>query len=176
MALDTLFTQPSLESVPVFNTRKPASPPVSPNALPEMRATLTRLHDTIVRLRYEDPKKGTRASALTWVARETEKLGDRCWELGVGLGSLNGAGDVQAIMGFDDPEDPFGGDQVLSLRKALAELTAGDAPYPVPLPPGCALLPQANFDPFEHGRLYNGMLSAPQPVTLQLAMQRNATL
>lgn len=42
------------------------------------------------------------------------------------------------------------------LREDLAELSRAVAPYPVPLPASCVLVPQANFDPFEHGRSYSG--------------------
>ena len=62
--------------------------------------------------------------------------------------------------GWPDPADVFAdGDQIEGLRQGLAELTAEGNPYPVPLPEGCVLLPQANFDPFAHGRLYNGKIS-----------------
>ena len=125
-------------------------------ALADLRSGFLRLCERIITLRCTDPPKGTRAQALAWLGREIEKLADGCWESGRGLGRLNDAGEIMEIMGFDDPGDPFGGAQIQYLRCELTELTREDAPYPVPLPEGCWLLPQANFDPFEHGRLYNG--------------------
>jgi len=63
--------------------------------------------------------------------------------------------------GWDDPGDPFAdGDQIIGLQLALEELSAG--PYPVLLPAGCILLPQANFDVFAAGRLYNGMVKTSE--------------
>ena len=58
------------------------------------------------------------------------------------------------VMGLADTGDLFGGREFQALRLDLAELAAGS--YPVPLPAGCVLVPQANFDPFEHGRNYAG--------------------
>ena len=128
-------------------------------ALADLRSGFLRLCERIITLRCTDPPKGTRAQALAWLGREIEKLADGCWESGRGLGRLNDAGEIMEIMGFDDPGDPFGGAQIQYLRCELTEISREDAPYPVPLPEGCVLLPQANFDPFEHGRLYNGMIS-----------------
>ena len=63
--------------------------------------------------------------------------------------------------GWPDPADVFAeSDQITGLRAGLAELTAEGNPYLVPLPDGCILLPEANFNPFEYGRLYNGMVQA----------------
>ena len=114
----------------------------------DCRAELSRLHDYLIRLRCENPPKGTRQQALAYQASQIEKMAARSVELG---GTENG---------WPDPSDVFAdGDQIEGLRQGLAELSRADAPYPVPLPEGCVLLPQANFDPFAHGRLYNGMIS-----------------
>ncbi len=108
---------------------------------------LDRLHETVVKLRCTDPPKGSRSHALAWLGQAIEKLAARSVQ----------AGGTES--GWYDPDDEFADwDQLAGLRVALAELEAG--PYPIPLPEGCTLLPQANFNPFEHGRLYNGMVSA----------------
>jgi hypothetical protein len=115
--------------------------------LTDLRSELYRLHDYLIRLRCEDPPKGTRKQALSYQAAQIEKLTARCIAFG-------GTAD-----GWTDPGDDFAdSDQIKSLRQALAEVESG--PYPLPLPPGCKLLPEANFDPFEHDRLYNGARSA----------------
>ncbi len=129
-------------------------------ALADLRAGFLRLCERIITLRYQEPPRGIRAQALTWLGREIDKLADGCWESGLGLGRLNDRGKILEIMGFDDPGDPFGGAQIQHLRCELAEISREDAPYPVPLPEDCVLLPQANFDPFAHGRLYNGKIIA----------------
>ncbi len=122
----------------------------------DLRAELERLHGYIIRLRCSDPPKGSRAKAIRYQEQQIERLAARSVAFG-------GTGD-----GWDDPADVFAdGDQLIGLRAALAELTRGDAPYPLPLPPGCTLLPTANFDPFEHGRLYNGMVSGGQATEAQ---------
>ncbi len=121
-------------------------------ALADARAEFTRLFDMIVRLRCEDPKKGTRAAALAYVAAQIGRLGDAVLAAGLGVGEEADGSPA----GFDDPCDPMEEDHLWMLREDLDELTAG--PYPVPLPPGCRLLPKANFDPFEHGRLCNGRM------------------
>ena len=125
-------------------------------ALADLRAGYLRLCDRVITLRCQEPTRGTRSQAQAWLGREIDKLADGCWESGLGLGRLNDRGEILEIMGFDDPGDPFGGAQIQHLRGELAELSRTDAPYPVPLPDGCVLLPQANFDPFAHGRRYNG--------------------
>ena len=127
-------------------------------ALADLRAGYLLLCDRVITLRCTDPPKGTRAGALSWLGREIDKLADGCWASGLGLGRVSSTGEMQEVMGFDDPGDPFGGAQIQHLRHELAELTRDDAPYPVPLPEGGVLLPQANFDPFAHGRGYNGTL------------------
>ena len=112
-----------------------------------LRADMTRLFDYGTRLRCADPPKGTRAQALRYQSQQIEKLAALSVESG-------GTAD-----GWPDPGDPFAyGDQIAGLRVDLGELSRQDAPYPVPLPVGCTLLPQANFDPFEHGRYYSGKL------------------
>lgn len=105
---------------------------------------LARTHEIIIRLRCEDPPKLSRANALAYVAAQVEKMAVRSLVVG-------GTGD-----GWPDPADTFAaGDQLTGLRMEMAELEAGL--YPIPLPAGCVLLPQANFDVFAAGRLYNGM-------------------
>ena len=113
-----------------------------------LRSEFTRLSDYMVRLRCGYPPNGDRAQAFRYLSRQIEAFGKKC--------DIQSKDSQQA--GFDDGDDPWGGEQLLMLRHDLAELTRADAPYPVPLPEGCALLPQANFDPFAHGRLYNGMI------------------
>ena len=108
----------------------------------DIRAELSRLHEYIIRLRCEDPPNGTREKAFAYQAAQIEKLAARSVEIG---GTEDGWPDSDA---FAD------NDQITGLRYALAEVEAG--PYPVPLPPGCVLLPQANFDPFAHGWRYDG--------------------
>ena len=98
-------------------------------------------------LRCSDPTKGTREAALAWLSQQIKKLA---------AASL-AFGGTEA--GWPDGSDVFADmDQITALGHDLAELTRADAPYPVPLPPGCRLLPQANFDPFVHGRYYSGKL------------------
>lgn len=117
-------------------------------ALEALRVELTRLHEYLIRLRCANPPKGSREQALAYQAKQIEKLAARSVDLG-------GTED-----GWPDPADVFAdGDQIKGLREGLAELSREDAPYPVPLPDGCQLLPTANFDPFEFGRLYNGKVS-----------------
>lgn len=115
----------------------------------DSRTELARLHDYIIRLRCENPAKRTRDQAFAYLQARIKLL--------AGLSVLAyGTED-----GWPDPADAFADmDQITGLRHAFDELTRPDAPYPVPLPPGCVLLPEANFDPFEHGRLYNGRMTA----------------
>ncbi len=144
MALDMLFVDPMRS--PVSQTGLPA-PEIA--ALQELQDTLTRLHERVIRLRCENPPKVTRAQAFVYLEAQTNKLAARSVE----------AGGTES--GWPDPGDVFaGGDQVDGLREAVEELTRPDAPYPLALPPGCWLLPSANFDVFAAGRLYNGKLSA----------------
>ena len=110
--------------------------------LPAIRSRVERLFGLMVRARCESPKKATRESVRAYIQQEIQKLEKQ----------LDGCG------GYLDPLDPWSGDTLQMLQADLAELTRPDAPYPVPLPPGCQLLPQANFDPFEHGRYYSGKL------------------
>jgi hypothetical protein len=118
----------------------------------ECRAKTSRLHEYLIRLRVADPPKGCRAQAFAYQERQIDKLAARSVDVG-------GTKD-----GWPDPADVFAaGDQIKALREGLAELTRADAPYPLPLPDGCHLLPQANFDPFEFGRLYNGKVSRQNP-------------
>ena len=113
----------------------------------DCRSELTRMHDYNVRLRCEDPPRGPREKAFAYLAARIEKLAG----LSVSIGGTKS--------GWPDPADAFADmDQIEGLRHDLAELTRADAPYPVSLPSGCQLLPQANFDPFEHGRYYSGKL------------------
>ncbi len=139
------------QAVPVTNTRQESKQESLREkrekvSLLEMNAELERLHGYIIRLRCEDPPRGSRDQALTYQQKQMERLA----ALSIAAGGTED--------GWPDPADPFAdGDQLTGLRAALAELEAG--PYPVPLPEGCTLLPQANFDPFEHARLYNGMVS-----------------
>ena len=110
--------------------------------LPALRSRVERLFGLMVRARCESPKKGTWENVCAYIQQEIQKLEKQ----------LDGCG------GYLDPLDPWSGDTLLMLQADWAELTREDAPYPVPLPPGCQLLPQANFDPFEHGRYYSGKL------------------
>ena len=113
----------------------------------DCRSELTRLHEYIVRLRCEDPPRGSREKAFAYQGAQIEKLAG----LSVSIGGTKS--------GWPAPADVFADmDQIEGLRQALTELTRADAPYPVPLPPGCRLLPQANSDPFAHGRYYSGKL------------------
>ena len=112
-----------------------------------LRAVLVKLNNRCVNLRCSDPPKTTREAALAWLSQQIKKLA---------AASLAFGGTEE---GWSDEADAFADmDQITALRHDLAELTRADAPYPVPLPPGCQLLPQANFDPFEHGRYYSGKL------------------
>ena len=100
----------------------------------------------VTQLRCETPPAG-RSTSLAWLSRQIKKLAAESLALG------------GTAEGWPDPSDVFADmDQITALRHDLAELTRADAPYPVPLPPGCQLLPQANFDPFAHGRYYSGKL------------------
>jgi len=111
----------------------------------DCRADLIKLHGHLIRLRCEDPPKGTRAQALIWLSNQIEKLAARSISIG---GTAHG---------WPDPTDELAnGHQIMTLWEALDEIEAG--PYPVPLPAGCQLLPAANFDPFAVGRLYNGAI------------------
>jgi len=113
-----------------------------------LRAVLGKLNNRCVNLRCSDPTKDTREAALAWLSRQIKKLAAESLALG------------GTAEGWSDPSDVFADmDQITALRHDLAELTRADAPYPVPLPPGCQLLPQANFDPFAHGRYYSGKLT-----------------
>ena len=124
------------------------------NETAALNSLLTRTYETIIRLRCEDPPKTSRAAALTYVDAQVKKMVAR---------SLAAGGTAE---GWPDPSDVFAdGDQIVGLRLALEELSAGA--YPMPLPTGCVLLPQVNFDVFAAGRLYNGMVktSAALPNT-----------
>ena len=125
----------------------------------DLSAAAARLHLTITRLRYEDPRRGTRGAALDSVAANIEKLAARALATGLAVGVMGEDGEPKAVMGLADTGDPFGGDEFRALRLDLAELRGG--PYPVPLPAGCVLVPQASFDPFEHGRTYAGKVIGP---------------
>lgn len=86
---------------------------------------------------------GSRSDALAYVPTRIERLAERSLAIG-------GTAD-----GWDDPTDSFtAGDRLIGLRAAFAELEAGS--YPIPLPAGCVLLSQVNFDVFAAGRLFNG--------------------
>lgn len=151
MALDSLFVEtPSLApSASFVGVAAPfvASVPSLPR-LNALRAELGRLHGHIIRLRCEDPLKGTRANALEYQHRRITALAEDSVDAG-------GTED-----GWPDPEEVLvSGDQIQGLRVELAELTAGD-PYPLPLPDGYSLLPVANFDLLSHGRLGNGKVSS----------------
>ena len=88
--------------------------------LADLRAGLARLFDYAVRLRCEDPPKGTRAQALAYQAQQIEKLAALAASVG---GTANG---------WPDPGDPFAyGDQITGLRVDLADLMRAEAPYPV---------------------------------------------
>lgn len=109
-------------------------------ALCDLRAEFSRLLDMITRLRYEAPKKGTWTQATQYVQVQINRLAKRC----------------DLPCGYADPIDPFADEALMILQEDLSELVAYGKPYPAPLPDGCTLLPQANFDPFEHGRNYAG--------------------
>jgi len=113
--------------------------------LPALRSRVERLFGLMVRARCESPKNGTWENGCAYIQQEIQKLEKQ----------LDGCG------GYLDSLDPWSGDTLLMIQADWAELTRPDAPYPVPLPPGCQLLPQANFDPFEHGRYYSGKLVGP---------------
>ena len=139
-------------------SEKPENPPTKPTkaSLVSMNADLAFLQERIIKARCHDPKTGTRADALGWLARQIEKLTAPSVEAG-------GTRD-----GWPDAGDPFSyGDQLTALRHGLAEVEQG--PYPLPLPHDCTLLPQANFDVFAAGRLYNGAVSTSRtlPTTTQ---------
>lgn len=92
----------------------------SEDDLADLRAGLARLSEYAVRLRCEDPPKGTRAQALTYQAQQIEKLAALSASVG---GTANG---------WPDPGDPFAyGDQITGLRVDLSDLTREDAPYPL---------------------------------------------
>ena len=136
-------------AVNAINAVSPSAVPSIVPCLPNLRAELTRLHDYIIRLRYEDPPRGSRQDALAYVAVQAERLGVRSEAVG---GTAHG---------WPDPTDAFAdGDQLVGLWAALEEMAAG--PYPAPLPAGCVLLPQTNFDVFAAGRLYNGMVKTSE--------------
>ena len=102
----------------------------------------------VIQLRCETPPAG-RSTSLAWLSRQIKKLAAASLAFG---GTENG---------WSDPADVFADmDQIEGLRQALAELTADGNPYPVPLPEGCVLLPQPNFDPFAYSRRYNGAVIA----------------
>lgn len=118
-------------------------------SLCDLRAAAERLLGYSVRLRCEDPAKGTRAQALAYQGKQIVKLGTLAEVSGLAVLDAEGA-----ATGYTDPADPFAANVLDMLREDLAELHAG--PYPVPLPDGCELTPAANFDAFAAGRLYNG--------------------
>lgn len=122
----------------------------------DLSAAAARLHLTITRLRYESPKRGTHPQAIASVAASIEKLAARALAAGLAVGVPETGEKPPVAMGLADTGDPFGGSEFQALRLDLAELAAG--PYPVPLPEGCVLVPQANFDPFtaEPPRCYSG--------------------
>lgn len=103
-----------------------------------MNAELERLHTYVIRLRCGDPPKGTRAEALSYLARQIQKLAARSVEAGGTEGGWDDAADVLA-----------GGDQILGLRAEMDEIARPDAPYP---------LGPLTEDPFgmDPPRLYNG--------------------
>lgn len=116
-------------------------------ALADCRYGFTRLCEYAVRLRCENPPRGTRAQAIAYQEKQIEKLA----AISANFGGTEG--------GWPDPADVFAdGDQLLILRLDLDEVRAG--PYPARLPEGCHLVPCANFNPFEHGRLYSGRVIA----------------
>ena len=115
----------------------------------DLRAGAGRLFDYGTRLRCANPPKGTRAQALLYQSQQIEKLAALAESAG-----LAAVGEDGHPAGYADPSDPWADEVLVMLREDLADLTREDAPYPVPLPAGCVLLPQANFDPFEHGRNY----------------------
>lgn len=124
-------------------------------ALCDLRAGAARLFDYGVRLRCQDPPKGTRAQAIRYQARQIEALAALAESAGLTI-----VGEDGQAAGYADPSDPWADEVLVMLRQDLAELSREDAPYPVPLPEGCTLLPQANFDPFEARRNYAGKLLA----------------
>ena len=120
----------------------------------DLSASASRLHLTITRLRYENPKRATWAETIAMVSANIEALATRAWAAGLAVGVPETARKPPMVMGLADTGDLFGGREFQALRLDLAELAAGS--YPVPLPAGCVLVPQANFDPFEQGRNYAG--------------------
>lgn len=109
----------------------------------DLSASASRLHLTITRLRYENPKRGTWAEAIASVAASIEKLAARALAAGLAVGMPETEEKPPVAMGLTDTGDPFGGSEFQALRLDLAELAAG--PYPVPLPAGCLLVPPITF-------------------------------
>ncbi len=120
-------------------------------ALCDLRVELERLHGYIIRLRCSDPPRGSRAQAIRYQAQQIEKLA----ALSITFGGTED--------GWGDPGDPFAdGDQIIGLQLALEELSVG--PYPVPLPAGCVLLPQARpltvLPPDEQAQAWQAVIEA----------------
>lgn len=102
-----------------------------------LRLGFAKAHRQIIYLRCnEDNGRQTRGELLHAVASGISRLTMKC----------------DLPDGYSDPSDEFADGAMKALRLDFEELRAGS--YPVPLPPGCVLLPNANFDPFEHGRTY----------------------
>ena len=158
MALETLFSPPctnqgGLAGIgdPKQGLHEELSDPVDLSLLDAemLDAEIMRLSQYIIRLRCGDPPKGTWAQALVYLTTKLNAL----TTLSVSTGGTED--------GWPDTNDPFAaGDQIKTLWEDLEELQAG--PYPMPLPPDCRLLPEANFDPFAAGRLYNGKINNGQ--------------
>lgn len=124
-------------------------------ALCDLRAGAARLFEYGTRLRCQDPPKGARPQALRFQSQQIEKLAALATSAGLMIVGPDGE-----AAGYADPSDPWAEEALVMLREDLAELSREDAPYPVPLPAGRVLLPQANFDPFEARRNYAGKMLA----------------
>lgn len=162
MALDMLFADPA-SVAPSVSPPSPSA--LSPIVLQDLRASLERLHEYVIRLRCEDPAKGTRSGAFAYLQAQTDKLAARSAEAG------------GTERGWPDPGDVLAdGDQIDGLRNAVGEVIRLDAPYPVPLPPGCWLLPTANFDVFAAGRLYNGKVAPASVCGSEMGYGREASV
>lgn len=121
---------------------RPAAPSVSPEDLATLRSLAEKAAETIIRLRCENPlAPRTRDQAFRFIEERIERMAPLCDP------------SADRPSGWIDSDDPFAEDALAVLRAEFAELQGGA--YPIPLPEGCVLLPEANFDPFEHGRLYN---------------------
>ena len=133
-------------AVQELNLAPDAAESLTPSDVDALNADFTRLSHYLIRLRCENPPKGTREAACDYLRRKIEALCSQCIAAG---------GDLH---GWTDPADPLGEFQLSHLWEELAEVKQGA--YPVPLPDGCVLLPEANFDPFTAGRLYSGKVIA----------------